>query len=72
MARGKLRGRIKVRCEARLCAQVERLAARFDQSSQSDLVRGVVVAAKEDVLDRRVDRLLLIRDLLQKRYQKRV
>lgn len=53
LAQGKRRGRIKVRCEARLCAQVERLAGRFDRSSQSDLVRGAIVAAKEDVLDRR-------------------
>lgn len=53
LARGRLRSRIRVRCEARLCAEVERLANGFDQSSQSDLVRGAILAAKEDVLDRR-------------------
>lgn len=56
LAQGKLASRIKVRCEARLCAEVERLANGFEHANQSDLVRGVILAAKEDILDRRARR----------------
>ena len=56
LAKGKLTGRIKVRCEPRLSAEVERLANAFAHTSQSDFVRGAILAAKEDVLDRRAKR----------------
>ena len=53
LAQGRLAGRIKVRCESRLIAQLDRVVAELGQVSQSDLVRGVIMAAKEDVLDGR-------------------
>lgn len=56
LARGKLQGRVKVRCGTWLSSEVESLANRFAHSNQSDLVRGAIIAAKEDVLDGRVTR----------------
>ena len=56
LAKGTLCGRIRVRCGPRLCAEVAGLAAAFEHASQSDFVRGAILAAKEDVLDRRATR----------------
>ena len=56
LAKGTLSGRIRVRCGSRLSAEVARLAAAFEHASQSDFVRGAILAAKEDVLDRRAKR----------------
>lgn len=53
LANGKRSARIRVRCEAALSEQVTRLAAAFEDASQSDLMRGAIIAAKEDVLDNR-------------------
>ncbi len=53
LAQGKRAGRIRVRCEASLSAQVAQLAAAFKQANQSDLLRGAIIAAKQDVLDNR-------------------
>jgi hypothetical protein len=53
LAQGRLAGRINVRCEARLIAELDRIVAEVGQVNQSDLVRGVIMAAKEDVLDGR-------------------
>jgi len=53
LARGRRAARIRVRCEARLFAQVASLAEGFEGANQSDLVRGAIIAAKEDVLDER-------------------
>jgi len=53
LAQGKRAGRIRVRCEASLAAQVAQLAAAFKQANQSDLLRGAIIAAKQDVLDNR-------------------
>ncbi|HSG07356.1 MAG TPA: hypothetical protein VLA36_03295 [Longimicrobiales bacterium] len=56
LAQGRLAGRIKVRCESRLTVGLERLAGVLGDASQSDLVRGAIMAAKEDVLDGRASR----------------
>jgi len=56
LAQGRRAARIKVRCEARLSADVERLSQGFKQANRSDLVRGAILAAKEDVLDGRAKR----------------
>lgn len=56
LASGRRVGRIRVRCEASLTAQVAELASAFTQANQSDFVRGAIVAAKEDVLDNRAKR----------------
>ena len=64
LAMGRRTTRIKVRCEGRLSAQVERLAASFARANQSDFVRGAILAAKEDVLDgrakKRAEQLLAV------------
>lgn len=56
LAQGRQAARIKVRCEPRLTAGLERLAGAMGQPSQSDWVRGAILAAKEDVLDGRASR----------------
>lgn len=53
LARGKRAARIRVRCEARLSEQVTRMAETFAEASRSDLMRGAIIAAKQDVLDKR-------------------
>lgn len=53
LARGRLAGRIKVRCEPRLAEGLGRVAGSLSDASPSELVRGAIVAAKEDVLDGR-------------------
>jgi hypothetical protein len=53
LAHGKRSTRIRVRCEATLSEQLSRLAAASGQANQSDLMRGVILAAKQDVLDNR-------------------
>lgn len=53
LAKGTLSGRIRVRCGPRLSADMAQLAGAFEQTSLSDLVRGAILAAKEDVLDKR-------------------
>ena len=53
LARGRLAGRIKVRCEPRLAEGLERVGGSLADASPSELVRGAIVAAKEDVLDGR-------------------
>ena len=53
LAHGKRSARIRVRCEAALSEHVARMAAVFAQSNQSDLMRGAIIAAKQDVLDNR-------------------
>jgi hypothetical protein len=56
LARGRRSARIRVRCEASLSREVALMAAGFADASQSDLVRGAIVAVKEDVLDNRAKR----------------
>lgn len=56
LAQGRQAARIKVRCELRLMVGLERLAGSLTSVSVSDLVRGAIVAAKEDVLDGRAHR----------------
>jgi hypothetical protein len=56
LARGRLAGRIKLRCEPQLAARLARLAGSLEGASQSDLVRGAIMAAKEDILDGRARR----------------
>jgi hypothetical protein len=56
LAQGKRSARIRVRCEAALSEQVARLAAAFADANQSDLMRGAIIAAKQDVLDNRAKR----------------
>jgi hypothetical protein len=56
LAQGQRPARIRVRCDAWLSAGVGRLAADFADANQSDLVRGAILAAKEDVLDGRAKR----------------
>jgi hypothetical protein len=53
LARGRQAARIRVRCEAQLFQQVASLAESFAEANQSDFVRGAIIAAKEDVLDKR-------------------
>lgn len=53
LAHGRLAGRIKVRCEPRLTEQLGRVGDALTDASPSDLIRGAIVAAKEDVLDGR-------------------
>ena len=56
LAHGKRSARIRVRCEASLSEQVTRLAAAFSNANQSDLMRGAIIAAKQDILDSRAKR----------------
>ena len=56
LAHGKRSGRIRVRCTASLSEQISRLAATFAESNQSDLMRGAIIAAKQDILDNRAKR----------------
>jgi len=56
LAHGKRSARIRVRCEASLSEQVTRLAATFSNANQSDLIRGAIIAAKQDILDSRAKR----------------
>lgn len=60
LARQKLTQKVTLRTRSRLLEKVRTIAERND-STQSDLVRGAVIAAKEDVIDgkakRRADRL---------------
>lgn len=56
LAHGRRSARIRVRCEASLSEQVARLAAAFEDTNQSDLMRGAIIAAKQDVLDNRAKR----------------
>jgi hypothetical protein len=53
LAKGTLSGRSRVRCGPRLSADMAQLAGAFEETSLSDLVRGAILAAKEDVLDKR-------------------
>lgn len=48
--------RITLRTDARLLERVDRLAIELDGVTRSDLVRGAILAAKEDVLDGRAAR----------------
>jgi hypothetical protein len=48
--------RITLRTDADLLDRVDRLASELDGVSRSDLVRGAILAAKEDVLDGRAAR----------------
>jgi hypothetical protein len=48
--------RITLRTDARLLERVDRLATELDGVTRSDLVRGAILAAKEDVLDGRAAR----------------
>jgi len=48
--------RITLRTDAHLLERVDRLATELDGVSRSDLVRGAILAAKEDVLDGRAAR----------------
>lgn len=61
LARGRLAGRIKVRCGLSLAEGLELVGGSVPAASPSELVRGAIVAAKEDVLDgrggRRYERL---------------
>ncbi len=56
LAHGKRAARIRVRCQSSLSEQVAQLAAAFADATQSDLVRGAIIAAKQDVLDNRAKR----------------
>lgn len=56
LAQGVRRARLRVRCESELAEKVEAVANELPGSNQSDLVRGAVLAAKEDVLDQRAAR----------------
>lgn len=56
LAHGKRSARIRVRCEASLSEHVTRLAAAFSNANQSDLMRGAIIAAKQDILDSRAKR----------------
>lgn len=47
------RRRLTVRTDGRLLRDVDRLAAELNGVSRSDLVRGAILAAKQDVLDGR-------------------
>ena len=53
LAHGKRVGRIRIRSEAAFSIQVAQLAAAFQETNQSDLLRGAIIAAKQDVLDSR-------------------
>lgn len=53
LARGKLAGRIKVRCEPRLAEGLGRIGGSLPDASPSELVRGAIMAAVEDVQDGR-------------------
>ncbi len=53
LARGRLAGRIKVRCEPSLAEALGRVEGSVPDASPSGLVRGAIMAAKEDVLDGR-------------------
>jgi Ribbon-helix-helix protein, copG family len=61
LSRGRLAGakrasRITVRCDPDLAKRVGELVAALDDGNQSDLVRGAILAAKEDVLEGRARR----------------
>ncbi len=56
LARGPRRSRLRVRWGSALSAKVDAMTDDFPGTSQSDLVRGAIVAAKEDILDRRAVR----------------
>jgi len=48
--------RITLRTDAELLSRVDHLASELEGASRSDLVRGAILAAKEDVLDGRAAR----------------
>lgn len=45
-----------MRCAVTLSEQIRQLAEGFPDATQSDLLRGAIIAAKEDVLDGRASR----------------
>jgi len=53
LAQGKYAARLKVRWSSALSSEVAQLVKSYSDASQSDLVRGAILAAKEDVLERR-------------------
>lgn len=56
LAQGRMVKRLRVRCEPRLVDQIRTLTKELDRTTQSDLMRGAILAAKEDVVDRRAKR----------------
>ena len=56
LAHGRRTARVRIRCRADLSADVDRLTATLGGATQSDLIRGAIIAAKEDVLDGRAAR----------------
>ena len=56
LASARRSSRITVRCGAQLLERLSTLVADLDGASQSDLIRGAIVAAKEDVLEGRTSR----------------
>jgi predicted transcriptional regulator len=56
LAKGRLAENMRIRVRRDLRARVEELAAGTEGVNQSDLVRGAILAAKEDILDGRAKR----------------
>ena len=52
LARSHRAGRLKIRCDHRLVAALDALELHPDAEGRSQLVRGAIIAAKQDILDR--------------------
>ena len=56
LAQGKANGNLRLRVRKELHESVHEIASRFEGVNKSDLIRGAILAAKEDVLEGRARR----------------